>query len=111
MIKTLRLVATQGAALAVVMMATPVFAQAPTDAQREAIRSACRSDYMADCSSVPPGGLESLQCLSSLSGLCKTAVNAVQAPSAPAAKSETTAAACVQGCAEPVRRVAVTTFE
>jgi hypothetical protein len=96
MIKTLRLVATPGATLALAMMATPVFAQAPTDAQREAIRSACRSDYMAHCSSVPPGGLESLQCLqknmSSLSGSCKSAVSAVEAP-APAAKSETPAAA------------------
>jgi hypothetical protein len=96
MIKMLRRVATPGAALAFVMMATPVFAQAPTDAQREAIRSACRSDYIAHCSSVPPGGLESLQCLqnnmSSLSGSCKSAVNAVEAP-APAAKSETPAAA------------------
>jgi hypothetical protein len=51
---------------------------------------------MAHCSSVPPGGLESLQCLqknmSSLSGSCKSAVNAVEAP-APAAKSETPATA------------------
>jgi hypothetical protein len=97
MIKTLRLVAALGATFMLVMMAAPVFAQAPTDAQREAIRSACRSDYMAHCSSVPPGGVESLQCLqknmSSLSGSCKSAVNAVQAPSAPAAKSETPAAA------------------
>jgi hypothetical protein len=98
MIKTLKLVATQGATLMLVMTATPVFAQAPTDAQREAIRSACRSDYMAHCSSVPPGGLESLQCLqknmSSLSGSCKSAVSAVEAPAAaPAAKSETPAAA------------------
>jgi hypothetical protein len=96
MIKMLRRVATPGAALVFVMMATPVFAQAPTDAQREAIRSACRSDYIAHCSSVPPGGLESLQCLQknmpSLSGSCKSAVNAVEAP-APAAKSETPAAA------------------
>src|ERR1700709_2856121 len=94
MIKTLRLVAMQGATLALVMMATPLLAQAPTDAQRSAIRSACRSDYIAHCSSVPPGGLESLQCLqknmASLSGACKTAVNAVEAP--PAAKSETPAA-------------------
>jgi hypothetical protein len=96
MIKTLGLVAAQGATLILVMTATPVFAQAPTDAQREAIRSACRSDYVAHCSSVPPGGLESLQCLqknmSSLSGSCKSAVNAVETP-APATKSETPAAA------------------
>jgi hypothetical protein len=112
MIKMLRLVATPGAALALVMMAAPVFAQAPTDAQREAIRSACRSDYMAHCSSVPPGGLESLQCLqknmSSLSGSCKSAVNAVEAP-APAAKTETPAAAPkaeTPAAAEPARPAA-----
>jgi hypothetical protein len=99
MIKTLRLVAARGAMLAgAIAISASAFAQAPTDAQREAIRSACRSDYMAHCSSVPPGGLESLQCLqknmSSLSGSCKSAVSAVDAPSAaPAAKSETPAAA------------------
>jgi hypothetical protein len=77
MIKMLRVVAAPGATLALIMMTTPGVAQAPTDAQREAIRSACRSDYIAHCSSVPPGGLESLQCLqknmSSLSGTCKGA--------------------------------------
>jgi hypothetical protein len=99
MIKTLRRATQQVSMLAaIVAMTTPAFAQAPTDAQREAIRSACRSDYIAHCSSVPPGGLESLQCLqknmSSLSGSCKSAVNAVEAPApAPAAKSETPAAA------------------
>src|SRR5882757_4121546 len=97
MIKTLRLVAARGTMLAgAIVISASAFAQAPTDAQREAIRSACRSDYVAHCSSVPPGGLESLQCLqknmSSLSGSCKSAVNAVEAP-APAAKSETPAAA------------------
>jgi hypothetical protein len=99
MIKTLRLVVARGAMLAAaIVISASAFAQAPTDAQREAIRSACRSDYMAHCSSVPPGGLESLQCLqknmSSLSGSCKSAVSAVEAPAAaPAAKSETPAAA------------------
>ena len=97
MFKTLGRVAARGAVLAgAIVISASAFAQAPTDAQREAIRSACRSDYMAHCSSVPPGGLESLQCLqknmSSLSSSCKTAVSAVEAP-APAAKSETPAAA------------------
>src|ERR1700744_6495801 len=68
-------------------------AQAPTDAQRAAIKSQCRSDYMAHCSSVPPGGMASLQCLeknmSSLSAGCADAVHAVQGPSAP--KAEETA--------------------
>jgi hypothetical protein len=101
MIKTLRLVGARGAMLAgAIVISASAFAQAPTNAQREAIRSACRSDYMAHCSSVPPGGMESLQCLqknmASLSGSCKNAVNAVEAPApaaAPAAKSETPAAA------------------
>jgi hypothetical protein len=99
MIKTLGLVAAQGAMLAgAIVISASALAQAPTDAQREAIRSACRSDYMAHCSSVPPGGLESLQCLqknmSSLSASCKSAVSAVEAPAAaPAAQSETPAAA------------------
>jgi hypothetical protein len=90
MIKALRRVSMMAAMM---VMAIPAFGQAPTDAQREAIRSACRSDYMAHCSSVPPGGLESLQCLqknmSSLSGSCQSAVKAVE----PAEKSETPAAA------------------
>ena len=65
----------------------PAFSQAPTDAQRSAIRSACRSDYMAHCSDVAPGGMASLQCLrknmSSLSSGCQSAVRAVE-PSAEA---------------------------
>ena len=59
----------------------PAFSQAPTDAQRSAIRSACRSDYMAHCSSVPTGGAAALSCLqqnkSKLSANCQQAVNAV----------------------------------
>jgi hypothetical protein len=72
-------------ATATFMIASPAFSQAPTDAQRAAIKSQCRSDYMAHCSSVPPGGMASLQCLqknmSSLSSGCQTAVRAVEPPS------------------------------
>src|SRR6201992_517291 len=67
-------------------LTTAALAQAPTDAQRAAIKSQCRSDYMAHCSSVPPGGAASLRCLeknmSSLSAGCADAVHAVQAPAA-----------------------------
>src|SRR6266404_5772816 len=77
-------------------VAMPAFSQAPTDAQREAIRSECRSDYEAHCASVPPGGAASLQCLqksmSSLSSPCQTAVRAVGAPAAPKAESAPAAA-------------------
>jgi hypothetical protein len=63
--------------------ATPASSQAPTDAQRAAIKSQCRSDYIAHCSSVPPGGAASLQCLqknmASLSASCQSAVRAADA--------------------------------
>jgi hypothetical protein len=74
---------------AILATAAPAFAQAPSQTQRDAIKSQCRSDYIAHCSSVPPGGEASLQCLqknmSSLSSSCQSAVRAVEAPAAPAA--------------------------
>ena len=93
MINTLTRAATLGAMLttAILITAAPAFSQAPSQAQRDAIKSECRSDYMAHCSSVPPGGEESLQCLqknmSSLSSGCQGAVRAVEAPAAPKAES------------------------
>jgi cysteine rich repeat protein len=93
MINTLRRAATLWASMATVIFTglTPAFSQAPTDAQRSAIRSECRSDYQAHCASVPPGGADSLQCLqknmSSLSSGCQTAVRAVEPPAAPKAES------------------------
>jgi hypothetical protein len=98
MINTLRRAATLWASMATVIFTglTPAFSQAPTDAQRSAIRSECRSDYQAHCASVPPGGAASLQCLqknmSSLSSGCQTAVRAVEPPAAPKAESAPAAA-------------------
>jgi hypothetical protein len=90
---TVRLVSMAAVMFAVV---APAFSQAPTDAQRNAIRSECRSDYEAHCASIPPGGAASLQCLqsnmSSLSSGCQTAVRAVEAPVAPKAESAPAAA-------------------
>jgi hypothetical protein len=68
-------------------------AQQPTEAQRDAIRAACRSDFMANCSGVQPGGKDAFECLlrndAKLSPSCKTAVNAAAPkpaePAAPAA--------------------------
>ena len=91
MINTLRGTAVLFASMAAVSFctATPGFSQAPTDAQRSAIRAQCRSDYEAHCASVPPGGAASLQCLQqNMSGLspgCQAAVRAVE----PAAESKT----------------------
>jgi hypothetical protein len=98
MLKTLRGAVALGTLLtaAIVANAAPAFAQAPTDAQRSAIRSACRSDYMAHCSSVPPGGVESLQCLqknmSSLAPGCQAAVKAVEPAAEPKAEAAPAAA-------------------
>ncbi|MGH6642863.1 MAG: hypothetical protein ACRED3_09225, partial [Bradyrhizobium sp.] len=90
MINTLTRAATLGALMTAVIFASaiPVSAQAPSQAQRDAIKSQCRNDYIAHCSSVPPGGEASLQCLqknmSSLSSSCQSAVRAVEAPAAAA---------------------------
>ena len=64
---------------AAVTVATSAFAQGPSEAQRAAVKAQCRSDYMAHCSSVTPGGKEALECLaqhmSSLSGGCQAAAS------------------------------------
>lgn len=89
MFNTLKQVSARTALLAAALFATaaPAFAQAPTEAQKGAIRSACRSDFMAHCASVTPGGVEAYQCLktnmSSLSAGCQTAVRAVEPAAAP----------------------------
>src|SRR6266446_2314751 len=98
MINTLTRTAALCASLAAATFAVtmPAFSQVPTDAQRSAIRSECRSDYEAHCASVPPGGAASLQCLqknmSSLSSSCQTAVRAVEAPAASTAEPAPAAA-------------------
>jgi hypothetical protein len=71
-------------ALFALAFSAPALAQ-PTEAQMAAIKSNCRSDYMAKCMSVKPGGPEAFQCLkkneASLSAACKSAVNAISAAS------------------------------
>jgi hypothetical protein len=104
--------------LATISVAAPALAQAPSQAQRDAIKSQCRSDYMAHCASVPPGGEASLQCLqknmSSLSSGCQGAVRAVEAPAAakptdaaaPKAAAPAAAAAAAPKAAEPTSAAA-----
>ncbi|WP_431015892.1 cysteine rich repeat-containing protein [Bradyrhizobium pachyrhizi] len=98
-------------ALAAFMSTAPALSQAPTQAQRDAIKSQCRNDYIAHCSSVPPGGEASLQCLqknmASLGPGCASAVKAVEAPaaapkadSAPAAAKTEAAPATAKPAAE-----------
>jgi hypothetical protein len=92
-------------AIAIFMAVTPAFSQAPTDAQRSAIRSECRSDYEAHCASIPPGGEASLQCLqknmSSLSSGCQGAVRAIEPAAAP--KAETAPAAAPKAESPPAK--------
>lgn len=74
------------AVLGLALGAGAASAQQLTDAQKSAMRSSCRSDYMANCMSVSPGGKEALQCLeknmAKLSPACQKAVSAVM-PKAP----------------------------
>lgn len=92
---------------AVLLIPNVASAQTPSQAQRNAIKTQCKSDYIAHCSSVPTGGEASLECLqknmSSLSAGCSTAVRAVSAPAAapkadpvPAAKPRTDTAPASQ---------------
>ena len=83
------------------------YAQPPTDAQRNAIRSACRSDFIAQCSGVTPGGIEALTCLqqhsSTLAPACRAAVSAVNVDkkSSAVVPSETPATVPAQSAAAP----------
>jgi hypothetical protein len=91
-------------ATVIFMGVTPAFSQAPTDAQRSAIRSECRSDYEAHCASIPPGGAASLQCLqknmSSLAPGCQAAVKAVEIPASEPKAETAPAATPAKGTAE-----------
>ena len=117
MIKIFKRTAALSAPLAAILfgLTMPVFSQAPTDSQRNAIRSECRSDYEAHCASIPPGGAASLQCLqkniSSLSPGCQTSVRAVEVPAAPKAESAPAApkAESTPPAAAPARPAAETT--
>ena len=68
------------------LLAGPAAAQ-PSKVQQDAIRNHCRSDFMANCMSVKPGGAEALQCLerdmAKLSQACRGAVTALRPPPAP----------------------------
>jgi hypothetical protein len=75
----------------------PALAQI-SDAQRAAIKSACRGDYMNVCASVPTGTQASLQCLqqhsAQVSSGCQSALAAVTpAPTAASAPAAAAAAA------------------
>ncbi len=68
--------------------APPGGAPQPSKAQNNAIRSACRSDFIAHCSKVNPNGPGAMACLqrnaASLSANCRAAVGAAGGGAAPA---------------------------
>jgi len=98
MVNRFRWIVALGMAAAAGFAATQALGQAPTDAQRNAIKSACRSDYMSKCASVPPGGAAAFQCLqknmAGLSSSCQAAVKALEpaAEAKPAADTKPAAA-------------------
>ena len=94
-----RIVGGRAAALTglwLIAIVAPAAAQQPTAAQQNAIRQNCRSDFMANCSGVQPGGREALQCLqrnsAKLSSACQGAVAAISPPAAPAQAAPATPA-------------------
>jgi hypothetical protein len=84
-------------------------AQQLSDAQRSAIKSACRGDYQKVCASVPPGTKDSLQCLvqhsAEVSAGCREALAPAASSStaaAPAAPASTAAAAPAAAAGQPL---------
>jgi Cysteine rich repeat len=79
-----------------IALADPAAAQ-PSPEEIAAIRQACRSDFIAHCSGVQPGGREALQCLernaAQLSTPCASAINAVAPNAATETRPEAPAAA------------------
>jgi hypothetical protein len=68
------------------MLSYPSLAQRPSQAQINAVRQNCRSDYPTVCSGVPTGGSEALQCLErnarTVSPLCQEALAALEGAAA-----------------------------
>ena len=78
-------------AASIAALAPAAAAEMPTDAQKSAIKSHCRSDFIKHCSGVTPGGLPALECLESnmpsLSAACQAAVKPVEAEVPPGTTS------------------------
>lgn len=71
----------------------------PTQAQRDAMRQACQSDFMARCTGVQPGGPDALRCLqgnsAQLSPNCRSALAAISGGTPAATPAAAPAAAAV----------------
>jgi hypothetical protein len=92
-------------------MTTSAFATDPSAAQRAAVKSNCRDDFISHCIGVTPGGKPAFDCLakhmSSLSGSCQAAVKDIQAlDAAPATPSAAPATGAAAPAAEPAKTTA-----
>jgi len=81
---------------AILLLAGPALAQQASEAQRNAIRQACPTDYRAHCADVPAAGQAAFACLqrnlAQLSPACQRAVQAVRGGAAPRAATSSSAA-------------------
>ena len=97
------------AGLLLVLLHDQAAAQQPTEAQRDAIRAACRSDFMANCSGVQPGSRDAFECLlrndAKLSPSCQAAVNAAAPKPAEPAAAAAPAAPANSETAPPATKV------
>lgn len=70
-----------GLAIALSFLAGQAGAQV-SQAQKDAVRANCRSDFISHCRGVTPGGLDALNCLrkneSKLGAACRQAVDAIK---------------------------------
>lgn len=90
---------------AMALLAGVASAQAPTEEQRNAIKAECRSDFIAQCSGVTPGGVEALTCLqqhsATLSAGCRKAVSAISAKPKSTSAEPAPAAPATTGATSP----------
>ena len=84
-----------GISVLLLLSATTAQAQQPSQAQRDALRQSCRSDFIANCSGDTPGGKDALDCLkrnlTNLSSACQAAVSALTSASSCASVSSSPA--------------------
>src|SRR5690348_15384319 len=83
-------------------------AQQPSEAQADAIRQSCRSDFQVACPGVTPGGKAALACLqrsaSLLSPPCQQAVSAINSPATPGTTGTPGGAAGAPSASPPPHR-------
>ncbi|HUB46159.1 MAG TPA: cysteine rich repeat-containing protein, partial [Acetobacteraceae bacterium] len=93
--------------LGALLLTVPISAaaQQPTQAQANAIRQSCRSDYQSYCANVPTGGSAALACLqqnaASVSQPCQQALAAIGGGGTPQANPQAYGAGPPPGAAAP----------